>query len=75
LVLTVPFTELGHKVSLLQVRAENNPQSPKNVEKQAVRTYVKGRPDENKHEKVERMPDPEIRAAKDKVWWSQLLAA
>jgi hypothetical protein len=75
LVVAVPFTEFGDKVSLFKIRAENNPEGPKNVEKQAIQTYVRGRPDENKHEKVERVPDPEIRAAKDEVWWSELLAA
>jgi hypothetical protein len=75
LVVAVPFAELGDKVSLLEVRAGDNPEGPKTIEKQAIQTYVRGRPDENKHEKVERVADPEIWAAKDEVWGSQLLAA
>jgi len=75
LVVAVPFTKLGDKVSLFEVRANDNPQGPEDIEKQAVRTYVRGRPDEDDHEKVERMADPEIWTAKDKVWGSELLAA
>jgi len=75
LVVTVLFTELGHQIFLLKVRAENNPQGPKNVEKQAVRTYVRARPDENEHEKIEGMADPEIWTAEDEVWCSELPAA
>src|SRR5512136_1456561 len=75
LVVTVLFTELGHKVFLLKVRAENNPQGPKNVEKQAVRTYVRARPDESEHAEIERMADPEIWTAEDEAWCSEFSAA
>jgi len=75
LVLAVALTELSNKISLLKVRAENNPYGPKHVEKQAIRTYVRGRPDENNHEKIERVTDPEIWAANNEVWGSELLAA
>ena len=75
LVVTVLFTELGDKIFLLKVRAENKPEGPKHIEKQAVQTYVGGRPDENEHEKIERMADPEIWTADDEVWCSELPAA
>jgi hypothetical protein len=75
LVVTVLFTELSDKIFLLKVRAEDNPEGPKHIEKQAVQTYVGGRPDENEHEKIERMADPEIWTADDDVWRSELLAA
>jgi hypothetical protein len=75
LVLTVALTELGNKISLLKVRTENNPCGPKHVEKQPIRTHVRDRPDENDHEKIERVPDPEIWTTKDEVWWSELFTA
>jgi hypothetical protein len=42
LVVTVLLAELGDKVSLLKVRANDNPEGPKDVEKQAVGGYVRG---------------------------------
>jgi hypothetical protein len=72
--MTIPFPKLGDEVLLLKVRAENNPHGPKYVEKQAIRTYVRGQPDENNHEKVERVSDPKIGTAKDEVWWSEFSA-
>jgi len=74
LVLTIPLTELGNKVSLFKVGAKDNPECPKDVEKQTIGAYVRGRPEENNHEEIERVAEPEIRTAKDKVWWPELLA-
>jgi hypothetical protein len=68
----IPFTKLNHKVSLLKIRAENDPEGPNGVEKQAIRTHVRGRPDENDHKKVERVPDPQIWTAGNEGRGSEL---
>ena len=75
LVATVAFSELSDKVFLFKVCPENDPEGPEHVEKQAVRTSIGGGPDENQHEKIERMADPEIGAAENKVWCQELSAA
>ena len=72
LVVTVSFAELGDKIFLFKDCPENNPEGPEHVEKQAVRTHVGGGPDENQHEKIERMADPEIGAAENEVWRSEI---
>jgi len=75
LIVTVGFAELGDKVFLLKNCSENDPKGPEHVEKQAVRAHVGGGPDENQHEKIEGMTDPEIRAAENEIRRPELPAA
>ena len=63
LVAAVGFTEFGDEILLFQECPENDPESPEDVEKQTVRMNVRGRPDQNQDEKIERMANPAIGSA------------
>ncbi len=60
LIPTIALTELGNEVPLLKVSSDDDPERPKDIEKQAVQTQGGSRPDETQREEILWMTDPEI---------------